>query len=124
MTVAKGQFNKFPIVGCSGGRKDKYGVYKHFCLRHTAANIQIEGDGIQPKYELCGMKTKNVERHKESTTCLKARRRRANKVRHDLQAEAGKVELRVCNCYDSVERIFSLSLLTFPLLIIVGSIKI
>lgn len=95
MKVTKGRFNKCPIVGCSGGGKDKYGIYRHFCLRHPTANIQIEGDGILPKCELCGMRTKNVEKHKKSPTCLKARKRRGNEIRQDLQAEAEKVEFRV-----------------------------
>ena len=51
----KNKFNKCPVSACSGGGKDKFGMYRHFCGRHPDADIEIIEDGILPKCQYCGM---------------------------------------------------------------------
>ena len=74
--VIKGQFNHCPIPGCTGGGKDCFTVYRHFCYRHTDDEIVIDKEGWLPKCDLCGMRTQNITQHQRSTTCRAARRRR------------------------------------------------
>ena len=47
-----------------GGGRDKFGLYRHFCLRHPEADIIIEEDGELPKCDFCGMQAKDLAKHK------------------------------------------------------------
>ena len=78
-----------------GGGRDKFGIYRHFCLRHPEADIIIEEDGELPKCDLCGMRTKDIPKHVKSTICQKARKRRGFEMKQDLQAEADGVKFWV-----------------------------
>ena len=49
----KGTFNECPVANCSGGARDKFGMYRHFCLIHPRADIIIEQDGILQKCNKC-----------------------------------------------------------------------
>lgn len=55
----------------------------------------IEEDGVLPKCELCGMRTKNMDRHRKSKTCEQARRRRENEEKQDEQSGADRVTFTV-----------------------------
>ena len=89
--IEKGKYNNCPIPGCTGGSKDKFGMYRHFCYRHSEATLIIKDDGLLPKCSLCSMHAKFMTRHKSSTTCKRARVRRNNESMQDKQFEAGKV---------------------------------
>ena len=67
----KNRFNKCPVEGCSGGGKDKFGLYRHFCGRHPGAEIKIEEDGWLPKCQQCGMRMADPKKHEGSVTCKK-----------------------------------------------------
>ena len=41
--VKKGVFNACPIEGCEGGGRDKFGMYRHFCLNSIAKKMKREG---------------------------------------------------------------------------------
>ena len=87
----KGMFNKCPVVNCSGGARDKFGMYCHFCLIHPRADIIIEQDGELPKCIKCGMRVADLNKHVDSYTCRKGSMRRINEVRQKEQAAAEKV---------------------------------
>ena len=91
----KGIYNKCPVANCTGGGKDKFGLYRHFNLRHPNANIIIEQDGRLEKCILCGMRAKDMNKHQQSDTCAKARVRRTNEERQDSQAEAETKEIKI-----------------------------
>ena len=92
----QGRRNQCPVPNCPGGGKDKFGMYRHFCLLHPEANIVIEEDGILPKCLLCGMRVKGaMSKHQQSFTCKRGASRRANEIKQDRQFEAGKVKFYV-----------------------------
>ena len=95
MRVLKGKNNACPVEGCSGGGKDNYGLYRHFCLKHPLADIVITGDEQAEKCELCGMKARNMGRHRNSVTCRKGQERRSFERRQDEQKEAEGVEIKM-----------------------------
>ena len=64
----KGTFNKCPVYNYSGGAKDKFGVYRHFCLIHLQADIVIKQDGELQKCNRCGMRVSNINKHMNSFT--------------------------------------------------------
>ena len=51
----KGKRNLCPVAGCDGGGKDKFCMYRHFCLRHSSLTLVITEDGRLPKCNVCGM---------------------------------------------------------------------
>ena len=53
--VRKGKNNRCPVLGCIGSSKDKFGVYRHFCLKHPEAKLIIAEDGEASRCDLCGM---------------------------------------------------------------------
>ena len=92
----KGKMNRCPVPNCNGGGKDKFGMYRHFCLLHPEADIVIEEDGILPKCLLCGMRVKgDLAKHQQLFTCKRGASRRANEIKQDRQFEAGKVKFYV-----------------------------
>ena len=91
----KNSFNACPVENCSGGGRDKFGLYRHFCLRHPGATLIIRGDKRLDKCELCGMQAENMKKHQNSSTCRKARKRRENEVKQDQQKKAEGVEFHV-----------------------------
>ena len=97
INFVKNKFNKCPITGCTGGGKDKFGMYRHFCGRHPEADIEIMEDGILPKCLHCGMRTSNLERHEKSSTCRKARNRRIHERKQDKQHQANNIHFTVNN---------------------------
>ena len=96
-TITRGT-NKFincPVPDCTGGGRDKSTMYRHFNLRHPEADVTITEDGILPKCQLCGFRTKNMTKHENSTTCLQAQRRRENEEKMIEQAKANQVKFSV-----------------------------
>jgi hypothetical protein len=93
--VRKDTTNKCPVPGCTGGSKDKFGMYRHFCLRHPEATIVIPEDGEVERCDLCGMFAMNMGKHQVTSTCKKGRGRRSNEMLQNKQAEAEKVTFRV-----------------------------
>ena len=91
----KGKNNKCPVPGCVGSAKDKFGLYRHFCLLHPKADIIIEEDGELEKCKKCGMRVKNLEKHLDSYTCKKGTSRRDNELMQDRQHVADKVKFYV-----------------------------
>ena len=75
--------NPCPVPKCNVGGTDKSTFYRHFNLMHPTADILIAEDGLLPKCELCGFRTKDLDRHRQSKTCLQAQRRRQNKKKQD-----------------------------------------
>ena len=93
--IIKGQFNEYPVRGCTGGGKDKFGICRHFCLRHPEAKLEIEGEGELQRCLKCGMFVQNMTTHLNSYTCKKGRKRRENEFRQDEQARAEEVDFFV-----------------------------
>ena len=96
-TITQGT-NKFincPVPDCTGGGRDKSTMYRHFNLRHPEADVIITEDGILPKCQLCGFRTKNMTKHENSPTCLQAQRRRGNEEKMIEQAKANQVKFTV-----------------------------
>ena len=93
--VSNNTINKCPVPGCTGGSRDKFGMYRHFCLRHPEATIVIPEDGELQRCNLCGMFAMDMGRHQKTSTCKKGRGRRGNEMLQDKQAEAEKVTFRV-----------------------------
>ena len=89
--VSRGVHNKCPVPGCTGGSSDKFGMYRHFGLRHPEATINIPEDGEVERCDLCGMFALNMFRHQTTSTCKKGRGRRENEKLQEKQAEAEEV---------------------------------
>ena len=87
--------NHCPIPGCSGGGNDKSTMYRHFNLMHPLADIIIDVDGLLPKCDKCGFRSKNMEKHRDSSTCKQAQRRKANSMKQEEQERASKVKFYV-----------------------------
>jgi hypothetical protein len=95
INVEKGVRNKCPVPGCTGGSKDKFGMYRHFCHRHNEAKLIIQDDGECDRCQLCGMFAVNMKQHQGTRTCKKARARRNNEQMQDKQAQAEDVKFVV-----------------------------
>ena len=80
----KGYFNKCSIPGCSGGGKDTFTIYRHFAGRYPRVEIVILGNKDTVKYDLCGQKCYNLERHKKTKICKKISLKRKNEKHQDL----------------------------------------
>ena len=93
--IRKGRHNECPVEGCNGGGKEKFHIYRHFCIRHPEDKIIISEDGVLPKCGLCGMRMMDIPKHQKSQTCGKLRTRRMNEEKQDKQAEAEKVRFTV-----------------------------
>ena len=57
------QHNKCPVPNCTGESKDKFGMHRHFCLRHVKDKLIIAADGELPRYPLWGVFVKDVTKH-------------------------------------------------------------
>ena len=79
------------------GGKDKFCMYRHFCLRHPSATLIISKDGRLPKCNLCGMHvhTEGMGKHNKSQTCQKGRTQRIHEWKQDRQAAAENVSFLV-----------------------------
>jgi len=95
MNYTRGSFNECPVPGCSGGGKDTFSVYRHFANRHPDADIEIRGDRDTLKCELCGQRCYDLNKHKQTSTCMKNRTRRSNEIKQTLQAKGDKVRFSV-----------------------------
>ena len=96
MTFRKGKVNKCPVPQCIGGGRDKFGIYRHFCLIHPEANIVIEEDGVLPKCQICGMRVSgDLDKHQNSFTCKLGASRRRNETKQDRQFEAENVKFHI-----------------------------
>ena len=95
MDFEHGKFNQCPVPNCTGGGKDKFGIYRHFCLLHPKDSIVINEDGELPTCNKYGMRTNNMAKHLESYTCKKGTTRRQNKVKQDNQAEAENITFNI-----------------------------
>ena len=87
----KGIFNYCPVPGCSGGGKDTFAIYRHFCNRHPKANIVISGDRNVVKCDSCGMMCRDLEKHKKTNYCKKDTAQRRNERLQELQAVTNDV---------------------------------
>ena len=85
----------FPVEGCNGGGRYKFGLYQHFNLIHAQADIFVAEDGPIPKCPLRGLRSKDLQKHQQLRTCGQARQRRTNEQKQDEQYKAGKVEFTV-----------------------------
>ena len=94
-TLEKGNFTQCPVMGCTGGGKDKFSMYRHFCFKHNSAMLTIQEDGHLPKCDKCGMHTKNITRHQKTATCKRLQVRRTNEEKQDEQARAELVKFTV-----------------------------
>jgi hypothetical protein len=93
--IVKGVHNNCPVPGCTGGSKDKFGMYRHFCFRHHEAKLTIQDDGECERCDLCGMFAVNMQQHQKTATCRKARGRRTHEEMQDKQADAEEVKFTV-----------------------------
>jgi hypothetical protein len=93
--IRKGAHNNCPVPGCTGGSRDKFGMYRHFCFRHHEAKLIIRDDGECERCDLCGMFAVNIQQHQKTSTCRKARGRRTHEEMQDKQADAEKVRFTV-----------------------------
>ena len=100
----KGTLNRCPVPNCIGGGRDKFGLYRHFCLIHPQANIMIDEDGILPKCQMCGMRISgNMDQHQNSFTCKRGRMRRQNEIKQDQQFVASNVKFYIDG--EEIERV-------------------
>ena len=60
--TSRGLKNAYPVPGCIGGARDKFGMYRHFSLRHPEARIVIMVDSIVSKCILCDFQNGLVRR--------------------------------------------------------------
>ena len=96
LTFQKGKTNKCPVPQCTGGGRDKFGIYRHFCFMHPRADIVITEDGILPKCSLCGMRVSgDISKHQTSYTCKKGSYRRQNEIKQDQQFQANNVKFYI-----------------------------
>ena len=93
--ITRGKLNNCPIPGCTGGSKDKFGMYRHFCLRHVEANLIISGDGQLDRCSKCGIFAADMEKHTDSATCKKGATRRTNEEMRKLQCAANDAKIFV-----------------------------
>ena len=91
-----GRMNKCPVPGCTGGGRDKFGIYRHFCLIHPQATIVIDEDGMLPKCQICGMRVSgDISKHQNSFTCKRGASRRQNEIKQDRQYDAENVKFYI-----------------------------
>ena len=95
MVFVKGRFNKCPVDSCTGGGREPFGRYRHFCLIHPDADIIINQDGKIAKCQLSGIRVVNMNTHINSYTCRKGQERRRNEIRQDRQVEAENITFSV-----------------------------
>ena len=93
--IIRGKRNKCPIPGCPGESKDKFGMYRHFCLKHVETNLIIDGDGQCERCNKCGMFAINMAKHQKTVTCEKVQGRRKNEDLQNKQAAAETVGFKV-----------------------------
>ena len=93
----KGKRNLCLVAGCDGGGKDKFCMYRHFCLRHSSSTLVITEDGRLPKCNFCGMHVhkEGMEKHVNSKTCQKGRTRRMYERKQDVHSAAENVSFLV-----------------------------
>ena len=70
-------------------------MYRHFCLRHPAAELKIIEDGKLKRCEFCNMFAKDMDRHVRTATCRKGRTRRINENKQLLQHNANNVKFYI-----------------------------
>ena len=70
-------------------------MYRHFCRKHPEAKLIIKADGEVDRCKLCGMFSKDVEKHQKTKECEIGRRRRKYEYLQDRQAMADGVEFFV-----------------------------
>lgn len=87
--------NKCPVPRCTGGSRDNFGMYCHFCRKHPEAKIMIKADGEVSQCKLCGMFLKDVEKHQKTKECTIGRERRECEHLQDKQAMADGVVFNV-----------------------------
>ena len=106
----KGVYNKCPVKGCGSGAWDKSGMYRHFAMVHTEADIIITEDGELEKCFWCGMRMAFPDKHNGAYTCRRIearnrRRRKLNKAKEKERefAEGGEEEDNVFSALLEVE---------------------
>ena len=62
---------------------------------HPTAEIIIDEDGTLDKCGICGLRTKDLRKHRNSKTCKQAKRRRDNERKQDEQAIAENVTFNI-----------------------------
>ena len=91
----RGKFNNCPVPQCTGGGKEKFGIYRHFCLIHPQADIVINEDVELPKCQKCGMRARDLTKHLDTYTCKRGAARRNHEAKQDQQYQANQVKFYV-----------------------------
>ena len=86
MSIQKGVNDRCPISGCTGGSRDKFQMYRHFCLRRSEVKLLIEEDGemknkTQPLWDVY----KNMNIHQGTKTRSIGNGRRNNEILQNKQ---------------------------------------
>ena len=60
-----------PVPGCVGSATTRYGLRRHFADRHPMDMVDVPGEGVLPKCELCNMQVNfaRAPNHERSATC-------------------------------------------------------
>lgn len=92
ININKGKHDKCLVPGCTGGSKDKFGMYRHFAYWHPEVKIRKDEDGELQQFKLCGMFSKDIEKHQKSKKCENLRKRRVNETNQDRQEKANEIK--------------------------------
>ena len=87
--------SRCPVPGCQYKAQDKYLMYRHFAYRHPLATIVIAGEGRLPKCELCGMHSKDVQKHQMTQECQKGRGRGERRTQIERARDNAAMQFRV-----------------------------
>ena len=59
--------------------KSRHGMRRHFGWRHEEDTVEIEGEGLLPRCELCGLHTKDIAKHQGSKDCTRLQEKKRKK---------------------------------------------
>ena len=79
-----------PVPGCKATIARRDGMRKHFLYRHPRASVQFPGEKPLEPCPECTMQVPNVERHKGSENCKKARARETKRVQEEANKAAAQ----------------------------------
>ena len=71
--------SKGTCPACYCNIKSRHGMRRHFGWRHEEDTVEIEGEGLLPKCDLCGLHTKDVEKHKGNKDCTRLQEKKRKK---------------------------------------------
>ena len=84
-----------PVPGCETSIVSRAGMRRHFVHRHPEADVHFPDEGPLEKCRTCGMKVPNVERHRGSQLCQKARERAERRRQEEANRETENVRFTV-----------------------------